>query len=265
MKLSKYLNNILSVYDAQIIKRSTFLDLLSEREAFRQFKLGLELLEGDIGDYFNNIVFSKSQLSQDLMALHFNDFKTGGFFVEFGATDGVTLSNTFMLEKQFNWRGIVAEPARLWHADLRQNRNCIVETKCVWRESGDQILFNEVVDSIHNGELSTIDEYSSRDKHAQDRKGGRKYQVETISLVDMLDKHSAPHIIDYLSVDTEGSELEILQAMDFSKYKVKFITCEHNYTADRERIHELLTVNGFIRVFQDYSLFDDWYLNESFQ
>src|ERR1017187_1984592 len=51
---------------------------------------------------------SKSQLRQDLMVLSELDFKRGGYFVEFGATNGVTLSNTYLLEKEYGWTGILA-------------------------------------------------------------------------------------------------------------------------------------------------------------
>ena len=61
---------------------------------------------------------SKSQLRQDLFVLSQLNFKTNGFFVEFGATNGVDLSNTYLMEKEFGWSGILAEPARGWHKDL---------------------------------------------------------------------------------------------------------------------------------------------------
>ena len=95
---------------------------------------------------------SKSQLRQDLFVLAELDFKRGGFFVEFGATNGVDMSNTYLLEKDFAWKGILAEPARRWHNDLRNNRTCDIETNCVWRESNSLLAFNEV----EVGEFSTI-------------------------------------------------------------------------------------------------------------
>ena len=84
--------------------------------------------------------------------------------------------------------------------------------------------------------------------------------VDTISLTDMLEKHKAPYLIDYLSIDTEGSEFDILASHDFSKYTFKVITVEHNYQPQRDLIHELLTKHGYVRKFEDISLQDDWYV-----
>lgn len=64
---------------------------------------------------------SKSQLLQDVFVLHELNFKEGGFFVEFGATNGVELSNSHLLEKEFHWQGILAEPARVWYDDLKKS------------------------------------------------------------------------------------------------------------------------------------------------
>lgn len=98
---------------------------------------------------------SRSQLSQDLFVLYQTNLKRNGFFVEFGATDGVSLSNTYLLEKHFQWNGIVAEPGRSWHEKLEGNRNCIVDKRCVWRSSGEVVDFADA--SVH--ELSTIAEF----------------------------------------------------------------------------------------------------------
>ena len=111
-------------------------------------------------------------------------------------------------------------------------------------------------------ELSTIDAFSATDSHATIRTQGINYQVETISLNDLLRRHQAPTMIDYLSIDTEGSEFEILSHFDFSEFRFRTITCEHNGTEAREKIFDLLTANGYVRKHPELSKFDDWYVLE---
>ena len=117
-------------------------------------------------------------------------------------------------------------------------------------------MFNQT----NEAELSTIDRLSDADLHKASRKNGTKYEVNTISLADLLKKYNAPRQIDYLSIDTEGSEYDILSHFDFSEYNFQIITCEHNYTPMREKIHTLLLQKGYRRVFEELSLFDDWYV-----
>lgn len=209
-----------------------------------------------LGYVIQHYKMSKSQLFQDILVLYLTSSKQEGFFVEFGATDGLTLSNTFLLEKSFGWQGILAEPARVWHKDLHTNRGCIIDTRCVYSKTGELLEFNETKE----GELSTIGSFSSMDGHAAARTSGSRYTVESVSLEDLLVGHDAPHTIDYLSIDTEGSELEILSSFNFQKYDIRIITIEHNFTSAQEKIHTLLTSNGYIRVFEGFSQWDDWYL-----
>ena len=203
-----------------------------------------------------NLSRSKSQLRQDLFVLSQLDFKRNGFFVEFGATNGIDLSNSYLLEKDYGWSGILAEPAKCWHADLQRNRNCFIELNCVWSESNSKLVFNEA----RSAELGTIHEFSSNDFHSKARENGQLYEVSTISLGDLLEKYGAPAEIDYLSIDTEGSEFEILRDFDFSRHTFHVITCEHNFTPVREKIYDLLVSNGYKRVFERLSKFDDWYI-----
>lgn len=199
---------------------------------------------------------SRAQLKQDMFVLDELGYKRDGYFVEFGATNGVDLSNTYLLEKEMGWTGILAEPAKVWSEALANNRNCHVTFDCVWSESGKTLEFNEVVAA----ELSTVDEFSGVDEHASTRANGTRYTVNTISLLDLLEKYGAPKVIDYLSIDTEGSEYEILSAFDFDKYQFKVITCEHNYTPMREKLFDLLSSKGYTRKYTEYSRFDDWYV-----
>lgn len=199
---------------------------------------------------------AKGQHRQDVFVLSELGYKQNGYFVDFGATNGKDISNTWILEKVFGWTGILAEPGKNWHEDLFRNRNCHIDTHCVWRETGPVLTFNETPVP----DLSCIDEFSSHDMWARSRVAGKRYSVDTISLVDLLDKYNAPRVIDYLSIDTEGSEFDILSTFDFDKYQFRVITCEHNYTPQRESIYQLLTSNGYVRKYVEISNVDDWYV-----
>jgi FkbM family methyltransferase len=207
-----------------------------------------------------NMLRSRAQLFQDLLVLFFSAGKRNGFFVEFGATDGADLSNSLILERDFQWSGILAEPARGWHSALKSSRKAKIDTRLVWSTSGDTLEFKET----EARELSTLSTLVERDFNRGGRTRGDTYPVETISLNDLLAQHQAPRQIDYLSIDTEGSEWPILQAFDLSKYDVKIVTIEHNFCEpDRQKICDHLTQHGFVRLFESFSKFDDWYIQRS--
>jgi FkbM family methyltransferase len=199
---------------------------------------------------------ARSQLFQELFVLYQTCSKRGGYFVEFGAGDGVFLSNSYMLETRYGWNGIIAEPARAHHKAIRARRNCAIDERCVWVRSNETLVFNQTTIP----ELSTIEMFSSEDMHSAARTDGERYEVKTVSLVDLLDFHRAPRNIEYLSIDTEGSEFDILSVFDWEAYRFGNITVEHNHTAQRERIYQLLTAKGYVRKFEPISDFDDWYV-----
>jgi FkbM family methyltransferase len=199
---------------------------------------------------------SQAQLRQDLFVLSELGFKRGGYFVEFGAASGKELSNTWLLEKHFGWSGILAEPAMCWHASLAANRGCHIEHDCVWKATGERLEFLET----EAAELATIADYQAVDMHAKSRVSAKRYFVNTVSLGDLLVRHRAPSELDYLSIDTEGSEYEILRDFDFRRFPFKVITCEHNHTPARAKIFDLLTRAGYVRKHERLSDFDDWYV-----
>lgn len=222
------------------------------------FKLRFFLRIGDdvVSTYIDNASAFKSQILQDLFVLSELGLKQGGFFVEFGAANGIEHSNSYVHEKLLGWSGILAEPARCWHDALKTNRGAHIETDCVWSESGKTLAFQEVSFPA----LSTIAGVKTEDFHTKTRKNFEGYEVRTISLIDLMKKHGAPPVADYLSIDTEGSELEILRSLDFVRYRFRVITCEHNFTPQREEIFDLLTSKGYQRKHEEYSGFDDWYV-----
>lgn len=206
----------------------------------------------------NNMDKAYAQSFQDLLVLFLLEEKRDGYFVEVGASGGITSSNTFLLENRYGWRGIVAEPARCWHQELNRNRTCAIDYRCVWSESGKMLHFNETMEP----QFSTVEGLGALDSHAKKRQDGKRYAVETISLRDLLRSHDAPVRIDYLSVDTEGSEFAILDSFFPSHHDIRIITVEHNYTNWRSRIHTLLTSHGYKRLFEELSMWDDWYIKQ---
>ena len=170
---------------------------------------------------------SFAQLRQDLWVLHETRHKRNGYFVEFGAADGVNLSNTCLLEREFGWRGILAEPNPAWHAALRQNRKADIDLRCVFGRSGERVAFA----ATKHPELATIVGYEFNDGHRLARQDRTVVEVETVSLNDLLTQHDAPHEVDYISIDTEGSELDILAPFDFKRWNVTLFSVEHNATA----------------------------------
>jgi FkbM family methyltransferase len=236
-------------------------------ELLRQFRDNRGQLESDqryrfIDLCLRNLHKSKAQLLQDIFVLYILMEKKNGFFVEFGAANGIDLSNTYHLEKDYGWNGILAEPSRVWHPFFRKpDRQCIVDFRCVTDNTGDMVEFTEASSS----EYSTISTFVESDMHCAIRRTAESYLVESVSLIDLLDQHNAPIDIDYLSIDTEGSEYMILKAFDFSKYHLKIITVEHNgISPNRENIHELLVSWGFVRLFENISRWDDWYINTKY-
>ena len=205
---------------------------------------------------------SQSQLAQDLLALAICDEHSDGYFVEFGATDGFRWSNTWLLEKYLGWKGILCEPAEIWHEHLLKNRSCLIDTSCVAESSGHKTEFLEASQDS-SPELSTVKSYAkSGDWASQIRQDNAKYyDVQTVSLNDLLDEYDAPNKIQFLSIDIEGSEADILGSFDFSKRQIKVVCVEHNYVeAQRAKIRKIMLNNGYDHVYPELSIFDDWYV-----
>lgn len=200
--------------------------------------------------------WSRAQILQDLWVCFELGEKRDGFFVEFGATNGLKNSNTWLLEKKFGWKGILAEPNPVWHAELELNRNGFIETKCVSSASGNIVTFLATNDT--DPELSGIASFSDADHFAEIRSHGQRIELETISLDDLLEKYNAPPIIDYMSIDTEGSEFDILSSYSFS-HKFKAISVENN-PRNEKSVDEILSSRGYVRVFRQFSQWDSWYV-----
>lgn len=206
----------------------------------------------------------KSQLYQDVFANFVVEDKFDKIFFEFGATNGIDLSNSYTLEKLLGWKGALSEPSPQWHSELKKNRpNTNIITDCIWSESNKDLDFF-VSDA---GALSSLNDFKESDKFSMPGnttarlKNGRIVSVKTISLNDVIEKEFKFKTPSYISVDTEGSEFEILKALDFKKFRPAVFTVEHNFTELQLKIDELMKKNSYIRVFREATAFDAWYIS----
>jgi FkbM family methyltransferase len=204
----------------------------------------------------------RSELLQDAWVLWRTNGKEGGFFVEFGAADGLNRSNTYLLEWSYKWSGIVAEPHPDFGETLRRNRGCFVSSKCVYSRTGETVDFL----AARHRRLSRIASIEALDDlEAMRQRDSKTIRVEAISLNDLLAEAGAPSDIDYISMDTEGSELEILRGFDFNRWNVRLFTIDHNFSERRHEINALLERNGYTQVWPEIAQFDDWYIKNTDQ
>ncbi|MDC1250898.1 FkbM family methyltransferase [Pelagibacteraceae bacterium] len=207
----------------------------------------------------------KSQLYQDMFASFIIGDKFNKTFFEFGATNGIDLSNSYTLEKYLNWKGALSEPSPQWYDELRKNRpHTNIISECIWSESNKELNF--FVSDI--GVFSSLEDFKESDKtsmpgNTQARlKSGKNIIVKTISLNDIIEKQFNSKAPSYISIDTEGSEYEILKSFNFKKYRPLVFTVEHNFTELQLKIDELMYLNEYIRVFKSLTAFDAWYVTK---
>lgn len=163
-----------------------------------------------------------AQLGQDHWVLEFFNYKTKGYFVEIGAYDGIEYSNTYLMESSYDWNGICVEANPLTYNYLISNRKCHISNACIYKESGKTVPF------FNTPLLGGIEDYLNKERISKHNLEGDLINLKTLSLNDLLEKFKAPEYIDYISIDTEGSELEIIKNFNFKKYTVNLWTIEHN-------------------------------------
>lgn len=191
-----------------------------------------------------------SQLGQDKIVDDYFHGKRGGVFVDIGAYDGVTFSNTLMLERDRGWRGICIEPLPDIYAQLRKNRRCICVQACMGNREEPEVEFLAVQSNVYWTRMlsGVLSEYDPRHLVRVDveiaQSGGSKSvtRVPMRHLHGLLNEHGISKV-DYLSIDTEGSELLILRSTILSAIGNPCITVENNY--DDPAIDDVLRSQGY--------------------
>jgi len=209
---------------------------------------------------------SYAQRGQDLFALWANlhEKHTSQFYcVEFGAADGIFISNTALLTHKFNWQALLIEPSPRFFKRLIKNRRhdvCIQGAVAGINDSPGKIA------KFHEAGLYTIkDSLTVSESLTEGFKKAKlnSFDVVLYDLNELIEKLTKTSAIHYLSIDTEGSEYEILQTIDFGKYKFNALTveCESVQAIRAEKICSFLASKGYVRVFS-YGItgVDLWFL-----
>ena len=193
-----------------------------------------------------------SQNNQDIFALFVNNFKKG-FFIEIGANDGFTYSNTIYLEENYNWNGILIEANPKYLNSLNKRKNSLVINQAVYKDAGTI----EFIDAgLYGGIQSSIDPL-----HSKYTTNSNIIKVECNTLIEIISKHkkNIPDVIDFISIDVEGLELIIVEQLLSLPFKIKCGVVEVNKrNQETKEITKLLQNAGYI-IDNRYSVNQDLY------
>jgi FkbM family methyltransferase len=149
----------------------------------------------------------------------------GGFFVEAGATNGMNGSATYFLEKRLRWQGICVEVIPWQFTRLSDVRSCKTDSRALWSVTGDYLEFSIFPQRTGRSGISQLNKNASELLAAGEEE--RRIDVETVTLLDLLRQHEAPPVVDYLCLDVEGAEREVLRAFEFDgPYALRAVSIE---------------------------------------
>ena len=196
----------------------------------------------------------KSQLHQDMWAAEQNGCKKRGFYVDMGSGHGTNISNTVLLDQKYGWDGLCidANPRGM------EERSCAVESAVLYDKSGKTVTFKDAAYQ----DLAGISEHIKGEWHRNQTKNASTKKVVTKSVRDVFRDHTVPPIVDYLNVDVEGAEFNILQGMVkervFENHCFRNISLEHNFVQpERDEMRKLLEQQKYTYVGSE--AFDDYY------
>jgi FkbM family methyltransferase len=182
------------------------------------------------------IAFKGSSL-QDMVAYLYFQGKRTGFFIDIGANDGIIGSNSYVFEK-LGWQGICVEPQPDIFLELKRRRKCECLNVAIASQKGEISFFKSYgADALSGSDLS-------EERKARARAYGKveTIQVQAIPFDELMKNHPEVRHIDFLTIDVEGHELDILKTIDFSRYSFGFLAVERN---DDGATREFLRQKGY--------------------
>ena len=194
-----------------------------------------------------------SQIGQDEYFINnFNKGRKKGYFVDIGAHDGISYSNTYTLEKELEWVGLCIEVCDVTFNKLISNRNCKCVNECVYSESGiEKELDIPLSNPLPEGNDMLIRIKNSNTGFSDQFKEITSFKKITKSLTDIFKENNVPAIIQYMSIDIEGADLDALKGLDFAQYSIEFLTIE--WGGSNEKLYYFKEISDFLKL-KGYSL-----------
>ncbi len=180
--------------------------------------------------FWNEKYFSQAGQDKIIKEFFFKN-KKNGFFVEIGAFDGIQGSNCYHFEKFLNWDGIALEPSRIQFEKLKKNRKCKILNEAVSHEIK-EVEFIEVIEGLT--QMSGINNnFYQRNMNIISK--NKRSKTQSINLKTITFEQAVPKNvdIDYLSIDIEGGEMDLLNAINFNDNDIKVISVENNIPAEQ--------------------------------
>jgi FkbM family methyltransferase len=177
-----------------------------------------------------------------------------GYFVELGANDGINQSNTYYFEKERGWKGLLIEPILHNFLKCKANRSaensfaCAACVSFTYNKPTVNLIYSNLMTTPVGVETDLPDPQA----HAQSGKVYLRQEEDVVeihapakTLTSLLDEANAPRIIDLLSLDVEGAEIEVLKGIDFNKYQFRYLLIE---SRDERLVDDYLSKNSYLRI-----------------
>lgn len=183
--------------------------------------------------------FPQSQFGQDIWIINKYQFKKNGYYIDIGANNGKQLSNTYLLDTEYEWNGVCIDP--ILHN--MGERSCD-QYKGLVSNKIEEVDF--IFSTDPGGALSGISGKNTAYVNSPFVLNGRPGKLKTEITQNVFNKFKVPRYVDYLSLDVEGSEMMVLEGIDFDKHRFGIISIEHNHQQTmKENIARFLIPKGY--------------------